>query len=145
MIPISSSDNDFNLDDKTVYVICYDNSEVEFQVTHKNLTHNCRSPCVPRTDVEFTSLAENVRSYDFKEKDDFDEPIRFWTDYIRINETHFWSEITNTWWSQCQRSRLMSQNYSKFRATVIIDGYSELINVVTAQTGCICVGKVILK
>ena len=143
MIPISSSDKDFNLDETTVYVICYDNSELKFQVTHKNLTHHCRSPCVPRTDVEFTSLAENIRNYNFKEEGDFDGLIRFWTDYVRINETHFWSEIANTWWSQCQRSRLMSQKYSKFRATVVIDGYSKLRNVVTANMGCICVGKVI--
>ena len=84
-----------------------------------------------------------MKNFDFKKEDDFDESIRFWTDYIRINETHFWSEIANTWWSQCQRSSLMSLNYSKFRATVIIDGYTELINFVSAHTGCICVGKVI--
>ena len=143
MMPISSSDNDFNLKNRTVYVICCINSDFQFQVAQKDLTHNCPSPCVPRTDIEFTALAENVKNYVFKKEDDFDESIRFWTDYIRLNETHFWSEIANTWWSQCRRSSLMSLNYSKFRATVIIDGYTELINVVSAHTGCICVGKVI--
>ena len=93
MVPISSSDSNFNLDNRTVYVICCINSDFGFQVAQKDLTHNCPSPCVPRTDKEFTTLAKNVKNYVFKSEDDSDESIRFWTDYIRINETH--SRIDN--------------------------------------------------
>ena len=145
MMPISSTDDDFNLDNQTVYVIWRKNFELEFEQVHyfKSPIHHCRSPSVPRTEIEFTNIAKRIESYVFKTEDHYDESIRFWTDYVRINETHFWSEIANTWWSQCRRSDLMSPNFSKFKATVIIDGYSELKNCVTAHTGCICVGKVI--
>ena len=145
MMPISSTDVDFNLDNRTVYVICRENSQLEFELVDyfKDPIHNCRSPYVPRTEIDFINIAESIKRYFVKTKDHYDESIRFWTDYIRINETHFWSEIANTWWSQCRRAYLMSPNYSKFRSTVTIDGYSELRNMITAHTGCICVGKVI--
>jgi len=145
MIPISSTDVGFNLDNRTVFVICRENAQLEFEVVDyfKEPTHNCRSPYVPRTEIDFINTAESIKRYIFKTKDNYDESIRFWTDYIRINETHFWSEIASTWWSQCRRSYLMSPNYSRFMSTVTIDGYSELRNMITAHAGCICVGKVI--
>ena len=60
------------------------------------------------------------------EQSDGNNFVRFWTDYERINKTHFWSDIANAWWSQCQSSDIVDP--MEFRAAVMIDGYRTLRN-----------------
>ena len=60
------------------------------------------------------------------EQSNDDNFVRFWTDYERINKTHFWSDIANAWWSQCQSSDIVDP--MEFRAAVMIDGYRTLRN-----------------
>ena len=68
--------------------------------------------------------------------------VNFWTDYSRVNETHFWSEIENVWWSQCQSSDLIDPDYA-FKASVSIDGHKKIRNLSgRSKMGCICIGKV---
>ena len=69
---------------------------------------------------------------------------RFLTDYDRVNSTHFWSKISNTWWSQCNRSKLMNPVYSQYREILVADGYKKLRNLKSLySTTCFCVGKVL--
>ena len=42
---------------------------------------------------------------------------RLWTDYERFNETHFWSDIASSWWSQIDESQINSDgDYFKFKS-----------------------------
>ena len=70
--------------------------------------------------------------------------LRFLTDYERVNSTHFWSKVSNTWWSQCKRAELMNPDYSIYREILVVDGYKKLRNLSKSfyKTTCVCVGKV---
>ena len=75
--------------------------------------------------------------------------VNFWTDFVRKNETHFWSEIQQDWWSQCRRDHLrddlQNPSYSEFLTKVVIDGYKKIRNVdAKHKTTCICIGKVLV-
>ena len=69
---------------------------------------------------------------------------RLWTDYERINQTHFWSRIVNDWWNNKNNSQFMSfdDEYTVFASNVTSDGYKKLRNTKSGQAGasCICVG-----
>ena len=70
---------------------------------------------------------------------------RLWTDYKRINQTHFWSKIVNDWWNNKNDSQFMSfdDEYTVFASNVTSDGYKKLRNTKSGQAGasCICVGQ----
>ena len=69
---------------------------------------------------------------------------RLWTDYGRVNQTHFWSKIVNDWWNNKNNSQFMSfdDEYTVFASNVTSDGYKKLRNTKSGQAGasCICVG-----
>ena len=85
---------------------------------------------------------------------------RIWTDYTRVNETHFWSELANTWWGNCNTTecrrvnddfnnglRYINDDNSSFKGAVVIDGYKKVRNKEAGITdtnpaiqACICVG-----
>ena len=69
--------------------------------------------------------------------------VNFWTDYNRINETHFWSELEKAWWSQCRSFDLINPEFGEFAASVLIDGHKKIRNFIgRSELGCICIGKV---
>ena len=37
---------------------------------------------------------------------DLEQPLRIWTDYQRMNETFFWSDTAQTWWSGLNENQL---------------------------------------
>ena len=69
--------------------------------------------------------------------------VNFWTDYNRVNETHFWSELENTWWSQCRSSDVPHADFAEFPASVSINGHKKIRNLIgRSEMGCFCIGKV---
>ena len=73
----------------------------------------------------------------------FRRNVHFWTDYNRVNETHFWSELENAWWNQCRSSDVPNAHFVEFAASVSIDGYKVIRNLIgRSKMGCICLGKV---
>ena len=67
--------------------------------------------------------------------------VNFWTDYNRVNETHFWSEIANAWWSQCRSQDVPNADFTEF--SVSIDGHKKIRNLIgRSELGCICMEKV---
>ena len=84
---------------------------------------------------------------------------------MRVNETHFWSDLANAWWSNCNSIECKrvydhfndgvhynTDENSSFKAAVSIDGYKKVRNKRTGETdkipaiqGCICVGRVKLN
>ena len=75
-------------------------------------------------------------------------PLRIWTDYERMNKTHFRSEIAKSWWSFDIENESHTWGYwrmlsvqgrtkSHFLDSVLCDGKRKLIN--THGCGsCIC-------
>ena len=76
------------------------------------------------------------------------EPVvRLWTDYERLNQTHFWSETAKLWWSSKNHSQIMNydDSYTDFANHVSCDGYKRLRNIEPKDgTSCICVGPCLL-
>lgn len=143
-MPYSSNDHRFTSKNLTIYAICQSIAGLKF-VTAQNLTdvnHKCDSLFVPKTETEFENIFHSMDNFIFQ-KNKYYHYVRFWTDYSRTNQTHFWSQIANNWWSQCQSSDLPDPNYNKFNAVVSIDGYKMLRNQsgASCQAGCICIGK----
>ena len=71
-----------------------------------------------------------------------------WTDYERLNHTHFWSETAKVWWTSKNNSQFMTydDSYTDFDNQVSIDGYKKLKNVQpTDGACCICVGSCLSK
>ena len=71
---------------------------------------------------------------------------RLWTDYERLNQTHFWSETVKVWWTSKNNSQFMNymydDEYTYFDDQVVIDGYKKLRNVhATNGASCICIGS----
>ena len=142
MFPFSSND-DLNIKNQTVYLICRIHSGYEFQILNDE-NQKC-DRFIPRNHSELAQIVENIQYDMFSNRDTRDIGIiRFWTDYQRINETHFWSKIANTWWSQCKSWELINQDFSKFRGSIIMNGRRKIKNVFDRKSaGCICIGKVI--
>ena len=107
-----SSNNDRYNSDNRIYVVCRNYSGYDFQpftgyrlsVYYESPNQECE-PCVPQNKTELTRMVKNMEKYAFDQKY-YDRSVKFWTDYERINATHFWSEIEKTWWSQCRSSEL---------------------------------------
>ena len=47
---------------------------------------------IPKTSCEMGEFSQIS-------KKNLSEPMRIWTDYKRVNKTHFWSEISKSWWN----------------------------------------------
>ena len=72
---------------------------------------------------------------------------RLWTDYERLNQTHFWSETAKVWWTSKNNSQFMNYDdeYTYFDDRVVIDGYKKLRNVhATNGASCICIGSCLM-
>ena len=131
---------------RTIYCICRKDSGYDFQpiLRSENPCQKCNL-CIPSSKTELTKISESMKNYIF-DNSNLRQAINFWTDYVRKNETHFWSEIRQNWWSQCRSSDLSNPTYSNFPSTVDIDGHKKIRNVIDRnRTGCICIGKVIQK
>ena len=98
MYPIASNNPEYYIKNRTVYAICRKNFDLEFRPAQKfqGPYQNCEFPFIPRTENDLTFLMESMTNSTFGDPGDYDKTIRFWTDYYRINTTHFWSKITNT-------------------------------------------------
>ena len=150
MMPFSSNDKHFNSSNRTIYVLC--GSKSEFDITQLENSADpkfspnaatCREPFIPRTKSDLRRLTRIMDNFVFNTTY-FDKAVRFWTDYVRVNKTHFWSENRNSWWSQCRSSDLYNPEYSKFSSVVVIDGHRKIRNMIARnKTGCICIGRVI--
>ena len=69
---------------------------------------------------------------------------RLWTDYERLNQTHFWSETAKVWWTSKNNSQFMNYDdrYTDFDNHVSIDGYEQIKNIApTDGATCVCVGS----
>ena len=146
MFPFSSNDDPLNLRNRTIYLICKIQSGYKFQIYSftKDGNEKCKR-LIPKNHSELAQIVENIQNYTFLNSDTRGlKTIRFWTDFQRTNETHFWSEISNTWWSQCNRSTLLNQFFSKFPGSVTINSHKKIRNVFgRTKAGCICIGKMI--
>ena len=145
MIYFSSNNrNKFFLKNRVAYVICSKETGFEFKEADffGALDHICEAPFIPQTEVQLTNISKFIQSSRFKETISANESIRLLTDYERVNETHFWSKLTNSWWSQCQRPGVRIPDYGEFSSMVITDGYRKLRNYISVNAGCVCVGKV---
>ena len=101
---------------------------------------------VPETVTDMQKAIENIKV------DNLEQPLRIWTDYKMINETHFWSDTGQNWWS-----KLNFQNYTEtegikdsewleFKSLVMFDGNKKLQNFGPPMPGvCICVRNQKLK
>ena len=146
MFPYSSNDDPLNIRNRTIYLICRIHSGYKFQLFSFSKDGNQKCDrFIPKNHSELAQIVENIQNYMFWNSDTRDVgTIRFWTDYQRTNETHFWSKIANTWWSQCNRSTLLNPNYSKFPGSITMNGHKKIKNVLSrTKAGCICIGKVI--
>ena len=143
MLPFSSNDDPLNKRNRTIYLICRIHSGYEFQIFLKDGNRKCEH-FIPKNHSELAQIAESIQFDMFSNRDTRDIGIiRFWTDYQRINETHFWSKIANTTWSQCRSWGLLNKDFSKFRGSVVINGHKKIKNVFgRTEAGCICIGKV---
>ena len=103
-------------------------------------------PFIPRTETDLKALVKTMaNSFGNQTNRFFGKSVKFWTDYVRVNDTHYWSELGNSWWSQCRSSELSNPDFFKFSSVVIIDGHRNIRNAIDRyKTGCICIGKVLL-
>ena len=142
--PFSSNDHHFNSSNRNIYIICRMGSKLKFRPVpyFKQIREKCVSPFTPKTTSDFESILKHMDNFTFEKNINYNV-VRFWTDYVRINQTHFWSKSAKNWWSQCRTSDLDDPNYTKFEEIVTIDGYKKLKNHASLKTGCICVERVI--
>ena len=77
----------------------------------------------------------------------YEQPIRIWTDFKRLNNTHFWSETGKFWWSTVDVQGPGGLNYRMaFKDSVVFNGYGKLKNFLSSDIGnCICVVNQQLK
>ena len=77
----------------------------------------------------------------------YKQPIRIWTDFKRLNNTHFWSETGKFWWSTVDVQGPGGLNYRMaFKDSVVFNGYGKLKNFLSSDIGnCICVVNQQLK
>ena len=66
-----------------------------FQFTKFNADEVCGSEklFIPTSKDEFITAMKSQRI------SDLEQPLRIWTDYTRNNETYFWSNTAQSWWS----------------------------------------------
>ena len=63
------------------------------------------------------------------------EAATIWTDYERLNKTHFWSKTAKHWWTN-----LDQQQGLEFKSSVLSNGYQKLRNHHPQMNSCcICV------
>ena len=102
-------------------------------------------------------LAENCRNstlYVPKNKHDLQEVIAtinvenittdrllIWTDYERINITHFWSNSANNWLKTMDyQTHMEADNLLEFNSLVMFNGYGKFRNYIPSAYGyCVCV------
>ena len=99
---------------------------------------------VPKTNNDLQNIVTTTNI------DQLEQPVRIWTDYIRINKTHFWSNTANDWWSIFHQQESLKNNYpgslGQFRDSVTFNGYRKLMNFSPLKNGCcVCVFNVQLK
>ena len=76
----------------------------------------------------------------------FEQPLLIWTDYEMFNETHFWSNTGQNWWSKLDYQDSEYNEWLTFRSTVMFDGYKKFRNFKPPIDGvCICVINRALK
>ena len=59
---------------------------------------------VPKTNNDLQNIVTTTNI------DQLEQPVRIWTDYIRINKTHFWSNTANDWWSIFHQQESLKNN-----------------------------------
>ena len=96
---------------------------------------------VPKSTDNITQIIGKI------EVDHLEQPIRIWTDYKRVNETHFWSNTAEHWWSLIENQDDNNYNlFLQFKDSVLVDGYGKLKNFRPPVTSCcICVVNQELK
>ena len=86
---------------------------------------------VPKSTEDLQRITSQIKM------DHLEQPVRIWTDYKRLNRTHFWSETAKVWWSDIRW---------KFKESVLVNGYKKLRNYRAPINGCcICVLKLEMK
>ena len=74
-----------------------------------------------------------------------EQPVRIWTDYERINKTHFWSSTAKHWWNHINH-RDDFQRIWEFKDSVLFSGHQKLHNFTPSQLGCcVCVTDLQMK
>ena len=65
---------------------------------------NDSQPYVPFSKYDLLRILQVVDTSQIK------PPFKFFNDYKRLNLTHFWSDIANTWWSYSNEAQQMSSD-----------------------------------
>ena len=108
------------------------------------MAKNCKNSSfyVPKTndDLQNVMLTVNV--------DQLEQPVRIWTDYIRLNRTHLWSNTAKHWWNIFNQQD--KENYTsilgRFKDSVTFNGHRKIMNFSPSKNGCcVCVVNLQLK
>ena len=143
MIPFSSNGFDFNLSNNSVFFVCNETYGLKLELLLDSEQSQCKSLFIPQSDNDFADIVRNMENDVYNKGS---SSVKFWTDYQRLNETHFWSDIANTWWSQCKSYDVINPSYIEFRPSVSIDRLGYIKNAYSRDnSGCICVGKVLAR
>ena len=99
---------------------------------------------VPKTISDMQKAVENIKLADLE------QPVRIWTDYKMVNETHFWSDTGQNWWNKLDYQNNIeskgTKDWLEFKSLVMFDGNKKLKNYGPPMDGaCICIRNQKLK
>ena len=79
--------------------------------------------------------------------DHLEEPVRIWTDFERLNKTHFWSRTAESWWTNLDKNDDQeTESLWTFKDSVTFNGHRKLKNFSPRNPGCcVCVSNLQMK
>ena len=111
-------------------------------VSDEELTKQCENSSfyVPKTTADWENVNFTV------DIDHLNQPVRIWTDYVRLNKTHLWSNSAKNWWNTLNEQDMENNSsiHGKFKDSVTFNGYGKLKNSSPLKNGC-CICVVDLK
>ena len=169
-IAFYSSNNPSYFTTKLGYYFCKDAFSTEIvqsEFIDNSLNEICKNKSVfiPQSEAQLNQATRSLRNFAPNST-----KFRIFTDYKRINESHFWSETARHWWNLKNESQegfqsklygcvyetywngeLLLETLWKYLQTynvgtfvfpgrVVCDGYKKLINT-SHEKSCICIGK----
>ena len=147
-----SSNNQQYFKTRKGFVICKNglgNYVTQANGIDMNLAEKCMNSSfyVPKTVEDMQKAIENITV------DHFEQPVRILTDYKMVNETHFWSDTGQNWWSKVKYQENLAETKGRkdsewltFKNLVMFDGNKKLQNYgPPMDAACICVCNQKLK
>ena len=79
--------------------------------------------------------------------DHLEQPVRIWTDFERLNKTHFWSRTAESWWANLDQNEDQDvESLWTFKDSVTFNGHRKLKNFSPRNPGCcVCVSNLHIK